>query len=180
MKASCIENVAAETIAAVGDDGASGAVLSNCFQHCYETKGTGCAAECEGACGVSEEVVHDERCRMDGIGSTWEPRTRGKAGALAEPGWKLNSGKASWHLTAQVYVHGADIQILVANWKSGRSRMNVGLTILNCGGAAPLDRPVPAATAAEEAVDADANAATMIDIAAAAAVVEEEGADALR
>lgn len=178
MTACCTENVAVETTAAVGDDAsASGAVLSNCFQHCYATKGTGCAAMCAGPCGASEEVVHGERCRMDGIGSTWKRQIRGRAGALVESGWTVNPGKAIWHQSAQEYVHGADIQILAANWKSARSRMNVESTHLKCGGAAPLDQLLSAATAVE-AVDADA---AKIGIAAAAVgVVAGEGAVALK
>lgn len=119
---------------------------------------------------------------MDGIGSTWEMRTQGRAEALAESGWKSNSEKASWHLSVQEYVHEADIQIPVASWKSDRLRMNVDLPMLKSDGAALLVRSVSAATAAV-AVDVGEDAATMTDMTAAVAVgvaAGEEGAAVLR
>ena len=96
---------------------------------------------------------------------------------MAESGWKLNSEKASWYLSVQEYVHGVDIQIPVASWKSGRLRMDVGLSVLKSDGGALLVR-VSAATAAA-AVDVDEDAATMTGIAAAVAA-GEEGVAALR
>lgn len=119
---------------------------------------------------------------MGGIGSTWEMRTRGRVGALAESGWKLSPEKVSRCLSVQEYVHGADIQVPVASWKRGHLRMDVGSPMLTSDGAALLVRSVSAATAAVT-VDVDEDVATMTGIAAAVAAgfaAGEEGAAALR